>query len=151
MTHTDMTWLTLQMVCWHSLWANEEPVQPHPCQQQHDDTDGQAQQEPLPKVYAVAIWVNPECKDSVRGGFICILFIAHKSSESSGDTDVFIYFVYCFKWCFSFLLFSFLFYFSVSFKYSKHVWCTTHWLRYSEKMRLGEVPGSVAMPPMLEE
>lgn len=27
----------------------------------------------------------------------------------------------------------------------------THWLRNSEKMRLGEVPGSVLMPPMLDE
>lgn len=33
----------------------------------------------------------------------------------------------------------------------KFNWTVTHWLRYSEKMRLGEVPGSVVMPPMLEE
>lgn len=49
-----------QMVSRHSLRANEEPVQPYPRQQQHDDTDGQAQQEPVPEVNAVALGVDPE-------------------------------------------------------------------------------------------
>lgn len=30
-------------------------------------------------------------------------------------------------------------------------WTATHWLRYSEKIRLGEVPGIVVMPPMFDE
>lgn len=63
--NTDRRWLVEQIVCCHSLWANEEPVQPYPCQQQHDNTDGQAQQEPVPEVNAVAVRVNPEFKESV--------------------------------------------------------------------------------------
>lgn len=118
-------WLAEQMVCWHSLWANEEPVQPYPCQQQHDNTDGQAQQQPVPKVDAVAVRVNPEFKDSKHNPYM--------------DWDIF------------YFLPPFIFLFCSSRSYAQHVRRTTHWFRYSEKMRLGDVPGSVLMPPMLEE
>lgn len=76
-------WLAEQMVCWHSLWANEEPVQPYPCQQQHDNTDGQAQQQPVPKVDAVAVRVNPEFKDSKHDPYM--------------DWDIFISFLLLFS------------------------------------------------------
>ena len=44
----------------HSLRANEQPVQPYPWQQQHQDTDGDTEKEPVSKVDLVAVWVKPE-------------------------------------------------------------------------------------------
>lgn len=77
-----MRWLAEQMVWCHSLWANEEPGEPQPCQQQHDDTDGQAQQQPVPKVNRAAVRINPELKEVCEVNLITFFLSAHRSFES---------------------------------------------------------------------
>lgn len=112
---TDKKGLVPKTACRDSLWANEEPVQPYPCQQQHDNSDGQAQEEPLPKVNAVAVWINPKSKKWTleRNTLLCVFLFSTFCLMEPSRTH-------------------------------------THWFRYSEKMRLGEVPGSVVIPPMFE-
>lgn len=44
----------------HSLAAKEEEVKPQPCEDQHDDGNGEAEDEPSTKVDHLCIWITAE-------------------------------------------------------------------------------------------
>lgn len=43
----------------YSLWTQEEPVQPDPWEQQNNNANGQAKDEPVPKVDRTAARIEP--------------------------------------------------------------------------------------------
>lgn len=59
-------WEEVQMPCFcnpyilnnfHSLAAQEQPVQPEPSQHQHDEGDGETEQKPGSKIHHFSFWV----------------------------------------------------------------------------------------------